>query len=132
MPVADTSALVALLDPADAHHRDARRELATGPIVVVRGALQEMAQVLRRRAVLAGQDGGNVARRAVDGIRLLDGFREGPHVDLATVCAMHKQETALSFCDAWSLATALQMGEPLATYDKALAAAHRRRSKPGG
>ncbi|MEA3203638.1 MAG: hypothetical protein QOI63_1317 [Thermoplasmata archaeon] len=124
MTVADTSALVALLDAGHPHHKQAQRDLAEGHVTVTRGSLAETATVVRRLAKDAGHDGGQAARQALAAITTLAGFREAPHVELATVLKLHQQDGGLSFVDAWNLATALQANERLASHDKGLLAAH--------
>jgi predicted nucleic acid-binding protein len=127
MTVADTSALVALLDAGHPHHRDAQRDLAEGHVTVTRGTLAEAATVIRRLAKDAGQDGTQAARQALAAITALAGFREAPHVELADVLKLHQQDGSLSFVDAWNLGAALQANERLVSYDKGLRAAHGRR-----
>lgn len=128
MPVVDTSALVALLDPAHPHHVAARRELATGPIFASWGALQEVTVVMRRRAKAAGQDGNRAGRAALRAVTGLAGFREAPPLGLASVVSLFEGLGPLGFADAWALAVALHLREPLVTFDKALRAAHTRRT----
>ncbi|MEA3143463.1 MAG: hypothetical protein QOG31_787 [Thermoplasmata archaeon] len=130
MTVADTSALVALLDAGHPHHREAQRDLADGHVTVTRGTLAETATLVRRLAKDAGQDGAKAARQALAAVAALAGFREAPHVDLPPLLALHRDEPGLSFVDAWNLAAAQQGNERLASYDKDLRAAQRRHRAP--
>jgi predicted nucleic acid-binding protein len=127
--VADTSALVALLDANHPHHADAARDLAEGHVTVTWGSLAEVATVVRRLAKGNGQDGGQAARQALAAITDLAGFRQAPPGELDAVMGLHGKETSLSFVDAWNLAAAVQGGEGLVSYDRDLRAAHRRHAR---
>lgn len=127
MPVVDTNLLVALMDPDHEHHALARADLKDGTVVVTWGSLQEMSEVVRRRANAAGKDGNRAGRDAVRGVMLLEGFREASVFDLGSVTTLHANEPALSFADAWSLFAALHMHEPLLTYDTKLKLAFKKR-----
>jgi predicted nucleic acid-binding protein len=129
MSVADTSALVALLDAGHPHHADAQRDLGEGHVTVTRGSLAEATTVVRRLAKDAGQDGTQAARQALAAITALAGFREAPHVELDAIAGLHRQDGRLSFVDAWNLAAALHANEPLVSYDKGLRTAHARHGK---
>lgn len=129
MSVADTSALVALLDAGHPHHADAARDLSEGHVTVTWGSLAEVATVVRRLAKDNGQDGGKAARQALAAITSLAGFRQAPPAELDTVLKLHGKEASLSFVDAWNLTTAMHSGEELVSYDRDLRSAHRRRLK---
>lgn len=129
MSVADTSALVALLDAGHPHHADAARDLAEGHVTVTWGSLAEVATVVRRLAKDNGQDGAKAARQALAAITSLAGFRQAPPGELEAVLKLHGKESSLSFVDAWNLTAAMHGGEELVSYDRDLRAAHRRRLK---
>lgn len=126
MSVADTSALVALVDTNHAHHADAAHSLAEGPVTVTWGSLAEVATVVRRLAKDAGLDGNRAARQALAAVTGLAGFRQAAAPDLGKVLKLHGKEATLSFVDAWNLHVALAADEALVSFDKELRAAHRR------
>lgn len=126
MTVADTSVILALLDETHPRHHEARGALANGWITVTRGTLAETSTVVRRLAKDAGIDGNAAARRAVDGVCALAGFREAPPTDLDAVTGVFRRERPLSFADAWALVASVEGNEPLVTYDKPLLRAYRK------
>lgn len=129
MPVVDANVLVALHVADHEHHTKARRDASEGHLVATNGAVLEMSQALRRYWKEKGQDANRLARESVAELANLPGFRTAPDVPLATISLLYAAEPGLSFADAWCLAAAVQMQEPLLTYDKKLQAAYKRRMR---
>lgn len=126
-PFADTSFLLAAIDPTDAHHRDASRHLeSAGPPAVGREALAELLQLLRYRyRKMSGSAAGLKATR--DAVRvLLDELgatvEDGP-LDIETVRRMMERHHRLSWPDAAVLVQA--RGRELWTFDEGQRAVHR-------
>jgi predicted nucleic acid-binding protein len=130
LTVADTVALVALLDQNHPRHAKASAALAEGHITITWGTLAEVATVTRRLAKDSGLDGNRAAREAIAAIRGLAGFREAATLSLEAVANMHRTEPSLSFVDAWNLCAAILNNDGLLSFDRSLRSAARRHRSP--
>jgi predicted nucleic acid-binding protein len=130
MPVLDTSVLVPLFDADHPDHAQARERVGA-PILlhVSGGVIAELTTVLRRRAKDAGLDGSRVAREALSKLEGLRGFRHAASYDADAVSRVYQAHSALSYVDALGIVLALDLGEPLLTFDDRQMAAYRREKK---
>ena len=111
--VADTSWLYALIDDADPHHVQARREASQpDPVEVPEAILAETLDLIRYR------HGKEVAKDALGGFARLPQFALGeaaPHADVASIWRAH---AALSYADATAVAVARRRNMGLRSFDR--------------
>lgn len=118
MPVPDTSVLVPLFDADHPRHQDARRQVGAPVMLhVTGGVLAELTTVLRRRAKDTGLDGARTAREALRHLESLRGFRHAVTYDATEVSRVYKAYETLSYVDAMGIVLALELGDPLLTFD---------------
>ncbi len=118
MAIVDTSLLVPLFDRGHANHTQARRQAAEHSIWHIScGVLAEFTQVIRRIANDHAQDGNVAARRALEALREMTGYRPIESFDEPLIARIYAMDPALSYVDAWGIAAALERQEPLLTLD---------------
>lgn len=119
MPVADTTALVAILDETHPSHAEAYARLqgaATLHIPTV--ILSELTVVLRRLAKDQGQDGSQYARRVVTALLAKPEVSECQQHDGAQARRLYAQNARLSYADSVAVVTAWSLADELVTLDK--------------
>lgn len=127
MTIADTGVLLALLDAGNPRHDEAKKMLEQGAITVTPPTLTEMTRVIRRHALDEGLDGNDVAREAFALLRSLPGYRMAPMPEEEDVAETYRKDPSLSYADAWNLVAGVQQSQALATFDKKLQRAYKRR-----
>ncbi len=127
MTVVDTTVLLAAMVASHPQHARARSLITdAGALTVTWGTLEETSRLARRMARAGGEDADAAARTALRGVLAISGFREAPAVPLPEVVHRHALNRRLSFVDAWNLSVAVALQEPLLTFDRDLALAHRK------
>lgn len=122
MPVIDTSWLIGLLDPDDAHHKKAVEQakapgLYTIPGVVLAEFIPAVAAKLRRMT-----PGAPVAQTIRDIVRKLlanPGFEVEPNYPVKKVHETYLARTSLSYPDTVAAVLALILNQDLLTFDDA-------------
>jgi predicted nucleic acid-binding protein len=120
MCVADTSFLIVLFDEDDHRHAQARKDLATGPVLVCTEILVETLGVLKVKA------GRAVADAALDGLWGTENIRWEETCDLLRALGIYRSHPRLSLPDAIAIELALRHDAELLTADGRQAAVWRK------
>jgi predicted nucleic acid-binding protein len=127
--VLDTSWLVALFSPSDAHHAKAVAQSRTATDLKLPAAcLVEFLQVVFYRVrSSAGETAAHVAaRQAHDDLRALPAIEQVPDLDPSRSAQLYARHPRLSYVDAVGLSTALRLRQPILGFDVAQQSALRK------
>jgi predicted nucleic acid-binding protein len=113
MPVVDTSWLVALFNPEDAHHGKAVEGAREhGNYLIPHVILAEFLSLTDHR------HGSRTARRAQSEIRADSAFQVAQEADVDHVDELYRDRPTLSYADCVAASLAIRLQEPILTFDE--------------